>query len=153
MHLVLEDEDSLSDRFAEHEEKAVDIAVIRFPRISNFTDFMVFESIEGVSVRYVDTLEKLHHPDMIILPGSKNTMGDLKWMRQNGLEAAIKKHAQNRDAVIFGICGGYQMLGECITDPYGVEEGGMLRGMELCRWRQRWNRKRRERRWTGHLKN
>ena len=78
---------------------------------------------------------------MIILPGSKNTMGDLKWMRQNGLEAAIKKHAQNRDAVIFGICGGYQMLGECITDPYGVEEGGMLRGMELCRWRQRWNRK------------
>jgi adenosylcobyric acid synthase len=131
MHLVLEDEDSLSDRFAEHEEKAVDIAVIRFPRISNFTDFMVFESIEGVSVRYVDTLEKLHHPDMIILPGSKNTMGDLKWMRQNGLEAAIKKHAQNRDAVIFGICGGYQMLGECITDPYGVEEGGMLRGMEL----------------------
>ena len=131
MHLVLEDEDSLSDRFTDHEEKAVDIAVIRFPRISNFTDFMVFESIEGVSVRYIDTPEKLHHPDMIILPGSKNTMGDLKWMRQNGLEAAIKKHAQNRDAVIFGICGGYQMLGECITDPYGVEEGGMLRGMEL----------------------
>ena len=131
MHLVLEDEDSLSDRFAEHEEKAVDIAVVRFPRISNFTDFMVFESIEGVSVRYVDTPEKLHHPDMIILPGSKNTMGDLKWMRQNGMEAAIKKHAKNQDAVIFGICGGYQMLGERITDPYGVEEGGMLRGMEL----------------------
>lgn len=95
MHLVLEDEDSLSDRFAEHEEKAVDIAVIRFPRISNFTDFMVFESIEGVSVRYVDTLEKLHHPDMIILPGSKNTMDDLKWMRQNGLEAAIKACAKS----------------------------------------------------------
>lgn len=131
MHLVLEDEDSLSDRFTEHVEKAVDIAVIRFPRISNFTDFMVFESIEGVSVRYVDTPEKLHHPDMIILPGSKNTMGDLKWMRQNGLEAAIKKHAKNQDAVIFGICGGYQMLGARITDLYGVEEGGMLRGMEL----------------------
>lgn len=131
MHLVLEDEDSLSDRFTDHEEKAVDIAVIRFPRISNFTDFMVFESIEGVSVRYIDTPEKLHQPDMIILPGSKNTMGDLKWMRQNGLETAIKKHAKNQDAVIFGICGGYQMLGECIADPYGVEEGGMLRGMEL----------------------
>lgn len=131
MHLVLEDEDSLSDRFTDHGEKAVDIAVIRFPRISNFTDFMVFESIEGVSVRYIDTPEKLHQPDMIILPGSKNTMGDLKWMRQNGLEAAIKKHAKNQDAVIFGICGGYQMLGECIADPYGVEEGGMLRGMEL----------------------
>ena len=111
----------------------MDIAVIRFPRISNFTDFMVFESIEGVSVRYVDTLEKLHHPDMIILPGSKNTMGRLEiWMRQNGLEAAIKKHAQNRDAVIFGICGGYQMLGEVHTQILMVSrEGGVLRGMEL----------------------
>ena len=132
LRVDIEDEDSLSSRLESSTAvKPLDAAILRLPHISNFTDFMVFESIEGVSVRYVDTLEKLHHPDMIILPGSKNTMGDLKWMRQNGLEAAIKKHAQNRDAVIFGICGGYQMLGECITDPYGVEEGGMLRGMEL----------------------
>ena len=132
LRVDIEDEDSLSSRLESNTAiKPLDAAILRLPHISNFTDFMVFESIEGVSVRYVDTLEKLHHPDMIILPGSKNTMGDLKWMRQNGLEAAIKKHAQNRDAVIFGICGGYQMLGECITDPYGVEEGGMLRGMEL----------------------
>ena len=131
MQISLEDEDSLTTRFDARREAAVDIAVIRFPRISNFTDFSVFEQFEDVSLRYVDSVEKLHHPDMILLPGSKNTMEDLKWMRQNGLEAAIKKHAQNRDAVIFGICGGYQMLGECITDPYGVEEGGMLRGMEL----------------------
>ena len=125
MHLVLEDEDSLSDRFTDHEEKAVDIAVIRFPRISNFTDFMVFESIEGVSVRYIDTPEKLHQPDMIILPGSKNTMGDLRWMRQNGLEAAVKKLAAH--IPVWGICGGYQMLGRTISDPHGVENENSLR--------------------------
>ena len=96
MHLVLEDEDSLSDRFAEHEEKAVDIAVIRFPRISNFTDFMVFESIEGVSVRYVTRRSELGTPDLLILPGTKNTLSDLRWLRESGLEAAILKlHEKN----------------------------------------------------------
>lgn len=127
MKLSIEDEDSLSSRFERREEAQIDIAVIRFPRISNFTDFMVFERIEGVSVRYVDSVLQLHHPDMIILPGSKNTMGDLKWMRQNGLEAAVKKRQE--DCVIFGICGGFQMLGQRLADPYGIEEGGELSGM------------------------
>lgn len=129
MQIALEDEDSLTARFEAREEAAVDIAVIRFPRISNFTDFSVFERFSGVSLRYVDSVEKLHHPDMILLPGSKNTMGDLKWMRQNGLEAAIKKRKE--EAVIFGICGGYQMLGTFLEDPYHMESGGILRGMEL----------------------
>ena len=82
-----------------------------------------------MSLYYVDSVAKLGEPDMILLPGSKNTMGDLKWMRQNGLEAAIKKQAGS--AVIFGICGGYQMLGELLMDPLGIEEGGSIRGMEL----------------------
>ncbi len=129
MNISLEDEDSLSDRFEHRDEDQIDIAVIRFPRISNFTDFSVFERIQGVSVRYVDAVSKLHRPDMIILPGSKNTIGDLRWMRQNGLEAAVKK--RKNDCMIFGICGGYQMLGRAISDPHGVEEGGMIRGMEL----------------------
>ena len=129
MQLTLEDEDSLTTRFANHKEALIDIAVIRFPRISNFTDFMVFEQYEGVSLRYVTTPEELHQPDLIILPGSKNTMGDLKWLRQNGLEAAIKKKAETTP--IFGICGGYQMLGETLSDPHNIEEGGTLRGMEL----------------------
>lgn len=129
MNISLEDEDSLTERFEKREEAQIDIAVIRFPRISNFSDFSVFEQIQGVSVRYVDSVARLHHPDMIILPGSKNTMGDLKWMRQNGLEAAVKKRKE--DCVIFGICGGYQMLGRSISDPYGIEEGGTIRGMEL----------------------
>ena len=66
---------------------------------------------------------------MIVLPGSKNTMADLKWMRENGLEALIKKKAQ--DTIVFGICGGYQMLGETIRDPYQVENGGSMKGMGL----------------------
>ena len=129
MELALEDEDSLTERFEQRKESSIDIAVIRYPRISNFTDFNVFEQMKEVSVRYVTSVSELHHPDMVILPGSKNTMGDLKWMRQNGLEAAVKKLAE--EIPVWGICGGYQMLGEQITDAEGIEEGGALRGMEL----------------------
>ena len=129
MELSLEDEDSLTERFDKKAEGCIDIAVIRYPRISNFTDFNVFEQMPEVSVRYVTSVSELHHPDMVLLPGSKNTMGDLKWMRQNGLEAAVKRMAE--EIPVCGICGGYQMLGEQISDPDGVEEGGSIRGMEL----------------------
>ncbi len=129
MELSLEDEDSLTERFDKKRKGLIDIAVIRYPRISNFTDFNVFEQIPEVSVRYVTSISELQYPDLIFLPGSKNTMGDLKWMRQNGLEAAIKKLAE--DIPVFGICGGYQMLGHEISDPDGVEEGGSIRGMQL----------------------
>ncbi len=129
MELALEDEDSLTERFGKKAEGSIDIAVIRYPRISNFTDFNVFEQMKEVSVRYVTNISELHYPDMVILPGSKNTMGDLKWMRQNGLEAAVKKLAE--EIPVWGICGGYQMLGEQIVDLEGVEEGGILRGMGL----------------------
>ena len=129
MELSIDDEDSLSSRFDRREEGLIDIAVIRYPRISNFTDLSVLEQIGQVSVRYVDSVRDLHHPDMIVLPGSKNTMADLKWMRENGLEALIKKKAQ--DTIVFGICGGYQMLGETISDPYQVENGGSMKGMGL----------------------
>ena len=129
MELSLEDEDSLTERFDKKREGLIDIAVIRYPRISNFTDFNVFEQMPEVTVRYVTSISELHHPDMVFLPGSKNTMGDLKWMRQNGLEAAVKKLSE--EIPVFGICGGYQMLGQEISDPEGVEEGGMIRGMEL----------------------
>ena len=129
MELSLEEEDSQSVRFDRKEEGILDIAVIKYPRISNYTDLFVFEQIKQVSVRYVTSVEELHHPDLIVLPGSKNTMGDLKWMRQNGLEASIRKRAG--EIPIFGICGGYQMLGRTIADPHCMEEGGSIRGMEL----------------------
>ena len=131
MDIDVEDEDSLSERMSDHKEIGqIDIAVIRLPRISNFTDFNIFESIPGVSVRYVSRAAQLGHPDLILLPGTKNTMHDLAWMRQSGVEAAVQKvHAAG--CPVFGICGGYQMLGEFLDDPNGVEEGGSMRGMGL----------------------
>ncbi|MDO4293760.1 MAG: cobyric acid synthase [Eubacteriales bacterium] len=129
MELALEDEDSLTERFDRRERGRIDIAVIRYPRISNFTDFNVFEQLPEVTVRYVASAGELGYPDLIFLPGSKNTMGDLKWMRQNGLEAAVRQRAER--IPVFGICGGYQMLGKRLSDPFGEEEGGELRGMEL----------------------
>lgn len=129
MELSLEDEDSLTERFKKKEQALIDLAVIRYPRISNFTDFNMFEQITGISVRYVTNIGELKHPDMILLPGSKNTMEDLRWMRQNGLETIVKKMAE--DIPVFGICGGFQMLGEEISDPEGTECGGTIRGMEL----------------------
>ena len=131
LHVSLEDEDSLSERLEDkHAIGLIDIAVIRLPRISNFTDFNVFEGVKGVSVRYVSAANQLGNPDLIILPGTKNTMGDLLWMRQNGLEASILK-AHKARTTVFGVCGGYQMLGKSIADPDGVEEGGTIRGMGL----------------------
>lgn len=131
LDIQLEDEDSLTERFDRKQEAGViDIAVIRTPRISNFTDFNPFESIPGVSLRYVKHPRDLHSPDMIILPGTKNTMGDLIWMRESGMEAAVLKEA-SRGKLIFGVCGGYQMLGETLSDPHGVENGGSMKGMGL----------------------
>lgn len=131
LNIEVEDEDSLTERFdGKQEVDLIDIAVIRVPRISNFTDFNALEIIPGVSVRYVKSVHELKNPDMIVLPGSKNTMEDLLWMRQNGLEAAVlKKAAEGK--IIFGVCGGYQMLGETLADPDGVEAGGEIKGMGL----------------------
>jgi adenosylcobyric acid synthase len=131
LHVSLDDEDSLSERLDQDQQIGrIDIAVIRLPRISNFTDFNIFEGMEGVSVRYVSAARQLGQPDLIIIPGTKNTMRDLLWMRQNGLEAAVLK-ANRAGTTVFGVCGGYQMLGESISDPDGVEEGGTIRGMGL----------------------
>ena len=131
LSIEVEDEDSLTERFDRAQEVGqIDIAVIRVPRISNFTDFNPFESMRGVSLRYVSHLSELKHPDMIILPGTKNTMEDLLWMRQSGMEAAVLK-AASAGTVIFGVCGGYQMLGDTLSDPMGVEAGGSIKGMGL----------------------
>ena len=131
LHIEVEDEDSLTERFTKKEEIGlIDLAVIRLPRISNFTDFNPFERIEGVSLRYVSSVSELKNPDMILLPGTKNTMEDLLWMRQNGLEAAVLKAAA-AGKVIFGVCGGFQMLGDTLSDPLHVEAGGTIKGMGL----------------------
>lgn len=123
-HVDIDDEDSLTERFARTtERKLLDIAVIRLPRISNFTDFAPFERYANVSLRYVERVADLHSPDMILIPGTKSTIADLKWLRQSGMEAAILK-AASAGTLIFGICGGYQMLGCRISDPDRVEAAG-----------------------------
>lgn len=131
LDIQVEDEDSLTDRFDRNQEIGqIDIAVIRVPRISNFTDFNPLESIPGVSLRYVKHPSDLKNPDVIMLPGTKNTMEDLHWLRESGMEALILKAAA-KGTLVFGICGGYQMLGESLSDPHGVEAGGTMRGMGL----------------------
>ena len=123
LDIQVEDEDSLTERFSGGRQvDQIDIAVIRVPRISNFTDFNPLESIPGVSLRYVKSVQELQNPDMVILPGTKNTMEDLQWLRQSGMEAAILKLA-GKGRIVMGICGGYQMLGTQLSDPEGVEIG------------------------------
>ena len=132
-YVDIDDEDSLSERFNRStDRKLLDIAVIRLPRISNFTDFSPFERYENVSLRYVEKVSDLQKPDMILIPGTKSTISDLKWLRQSGLEAAVLKAAAT-GTLVFGICGGYQMLGRTVSDPDQVEAAGVteIAGMDL----------------------
>lgn len=130
LHVDIEEEDNPTGRICSQLPGQVDIAVIRLPRISNFTDFAAFEATRGVGVRYVSTVNDLKQPDCVVIPGTKNTINDLKWLRRSGMEAAIKQLA-SRGIPVWGICGGYQMLGKVIADPEGVEGGGTIVGMDL----------------------
>ena len=126
LHVEIEDEDSLSERLnARDAVKPLDVAVIRLPHISNFTDFIPLEQHELLGVRYLQRARELGAPDLVILPGTKNTMEDLLWLRQSGLEAAVRKLAQAQTPVL-GVCGGYQMLGQTLDDPAGTESGKPL---------------------------
>lgn len=131
----IEDEDSLSDKLEKKSAGGIiDIAVIRLPRISNFTDFDVFRQYEGVSIRYVSKPSQLENPDFIIIPGTKSTIHDRKWLFESGLEITVKRLA-NKGVPVFGICGGYQILGETISDPDFSEGGGCTDGMGLLKCR------------------
>ncbi|WP_397376108.1 cobyric acid synthase [Paenibacillus terricola] len=123
--LQLEDEDGASldargyrTRAASSDE--LDIAVIRLPRISNFTDFDPLQHEPGVVLRYVRHAREWGEPDIVIIPGSKNTVEDLLFLRESGLEALLLKHIREGGRAV-GICGGYQMMGQRLLDPDGVE--------------------------------
>ena len=110
----------------------VEIAVIDLPHISNFTDFDALRLEPDVRLRIVRSPADLGHPDAVILPGSKNVIGDLAHLRQNGFDRAISTLAQGGKTELIGICGGYQMLGGEIRDPHGIESGdGTTRGLGL----------------------
>ncbi len=128
-HLPEEDGLGLADTAAPSEQ-TVNIGVIRLPRIANFTDFDPFAVEPDVSLRYIDRPAQLAGLDLVILPGSKATIADLRWLRAEGLDKAVHAHAERGGAVI-GICGGYQMLGRSVADPRGVETGGTADGLGL----------------------
>ena len=130
----IDDEDSLSPRLAGgSHDRPIDIAVIRFPRISNFTDITPLTAHPYLGVRYVGRTSDFGQPDLVILPGTKNTLDDLLWLRENGLETRIIRYARAGGSVL-GICGGFQMLGESLSDPEGSDSGragSRMRGMGL----------------------
>jgi adenosylcobyric acid synthase len=118
--LLISEEDSAGLEATSGGSGLLDVAVIRTPRISNFDDFDLLAAEPAVSLRYVTDPMKLGRPDLVILPGSKGTVSDLRFLRETGLASAITALARTGTAIL-GICGGYQMMGEKILDPDGVE--------------------------------
>ena len=127
--IMIDDEDSVSldknnkelvPKDSISSESQIDIVVIRLPRISNFTDFDILKREKGLSVRFVDKAHSIGKPDLIILPGTKNTIDDLQFIKENGIADTVVNLEKNGTMVI-GICGGYQMLGKEIKDPENAE--------------------------------
>jgi len=127
--LNLEDEDGAVE-FNKKITSPIDIAVIKLPHISNFTDLDPLKAEEDVSVRFVTTKEELGNPDLLIIPGTKNTIDDLITLRDLGIIEAIKEYSGK--GIILGICGGYQMLGNSLRDPKSIEGSlAIINGMKL----------------------
>lgn len=119
------DEDSVAINEADEKpfvssDEQLDIAVVRFPYLSNFTDFDALQDETDVTVRYVSEVANLGKPDLVILPGSKNTLSDLRFLHESGLGAQIQALSE-QDVPLIGICGGYQMMGRLVTDPMHTE--------------------------------
>ena len=120
--MLLEDEDSQNLQSKIDPEAKLDVAIIRLPHISNFTDFDPLKQISGISVRFVTSVPDLESADLIILPGSKNTLFDLRFLHEKGF--AEKLNQLSGRTWILGICGGFQMLGEAVEDPNNMESSG-----------------------------
>ena len=120
LRIADEDAVALDHLSPDREETEVDIAVIQLPHISNFDDFNPLRAEPGVQVRYVQRREELGKPQVVILPGTKSTLADLEWLRKQGLDEVIVR-AQEMGIEVVGICGGYQLLGDRLSDPEGVE--------------------------------
>ncbi|HTY22944.1 MAG TPA: cobyric acid synthase [Desulfomonilaceae bacterium] len=124
--LGLPEEDSVSfkaglfDESAEDED-CVEIAVVDLPHISNFTDFDALRGEQDVRLKIVRSADDLNRPDAVILPGSKNVIGDLEYLKDRGIVSKLQELAHSKDAEIVGICGGFQMIGSAIADPHGLE--------------------------------
>ncbi|MCG2660478.1 MAG: cobyric acid synthase, partial [Kiritimatiellae bacterium] len=137
-NLNLPEEDSVTfksralDQVRPGNNNAVEIAIIDLPHVSNFTDFDPFRMEHDVHLRIIRAADELCHPDAIIIPGSKNTLGDLAYLKHSGLAERIVRLAAEGKTEIVGICGGFQMIGKEIRDPQCVESSaGTAAGLEL----------------------
>ncbi|MGO4888239.1 cobyric acid synthase [Anaerobacillus sp. MEB173] len=123
--LTIEGEDSLSmtTQFqSSGEKKAIDLAVIQLPYVSNYTDIEPFRFEEDVSIRFVSDVHQFGQPDAVIIPGTKSTFHDLSFLKKQGLAEKIQQFTNNGGRVV-GLCGGYQMLGSKLTDTEGTDTG------------------------------
>jgi len=131
MDQVFPAEDSLSLFERRSKPSDVTVAVIRLPRISNFTDFEPLEAEPSVQVKYISPKESLGYPDAVILPGTKTSIADLLVLQRTGMADAIKDYAM-AGGTVMGICGGFQIMGQLLADPEGLEgQGGRYRGLGL----------------------
>ena len=117
--MKLEDEDSQNLQSKIVTDAKLEVAIIRLPYISNFTDFDPLKQISKISVRFVNSVAELESAELIIIPGSKNTLYDLRFLHQKGFAEKLKQISGR--TWILGICGGFQMLGEKVDDPYNME--------------------------------
>src|SRR5437588_6225400 len=123
----LDEEDSLG-LAGEAVAGEVDVAVLRLPGLSNFTDLAALARVPGVAVRYITEPGQLHRPDLVVLPGTRTTVRALDWLHSTGLAESLRRLAAAADGpYILGLCGGYQLLGQTIEDPHGVEAAGPTR--------------------------
>jgi len=125
--IQLEDEDSQNLQSRILLNAKLDVVIIRLPHISNFTDFDPLKQIDGISVRFIKNVSDLESADLIILPGSKNTLADLRFLNKSGFAEKLK--ILQGKTWILGICGGFQMLGESVDDPEEMEGGGHRSGL------------------------
>ena len=126
-----EDSLSLLERPAVKSQAEITVAVIRLPRISNFTDFDALEAEPSVNVKYITPQDELGYPDAVILPGTKTTIADLLVLQKTGMAEAISNYAAAGGTVV-GICGGFQLMGQMLADPEGLEgQEGRFNGLGL----------------------
>jgi adenosylcobyric acid synthase len=134
----LDEEDSLGLSLSPGSTAEIDVAVVRLPGISNFTDFAALARAPGVGVRFISAADQLHRPDLLILPGTRTTVSALAWLRATSLAQTIQRLTREDGPVVIGLCGGYQLLGHAIEDPLAVEartaraEGLGLLGIDTC---------------------
>ncbi|QQS86750.1 cobyric acid synthase [Fusobacterium canifelinum] len=120
----IEDEDSLTEKYKSFKlnknSNKIKISVIKLKHISNTTDIDALSIYDDVEIQFVTERSQIGNEDLIIIPGSKNTIDDLKWLKESGIAEEIIKRAR-KETIIFGICGGFQILGNKVKDPYHIE--------------------------------